>query len=91
MKSILSKYENTEVGINLDKPFHLQKAMLTDIADDHFSIMSNNDNSLHHFPYSAVVQLVENPDGIKVGGFWQGKSYYALIIKVGHLVEYIPA
>lgn len=91
MKNILSKYENAEIGINLDKAFHLQKATLVHVEADHFSIMGTQDTCLHHFPYTAIVQLIENPDGVKVGGFLQHKECYPLVIKVGHLVEYVPA
>ena len=90
MQSILEKYQSTEIGINLSKVFQLEKATLTGVQGDYFSIMGKHDSCLHHFPYSAIVQLIENPDGVQTGGFLQHKECYALVIKVGHLVEYVP-
>ncbi len=90
MKSILEKYQSAEVGINLSKAFNLEKATLTSVHEEYFSIMGRQGSCLHHFPYSAIVQLIENPDGVQVGGFLQHKECYALVIKVGHLVEYVP-
>lgn len=91
MKSILHKFLNKEVGINLDKPFHIQKATLVAVEADYFSVMNNDGDNLHHLSYNAIIQLIENPDGVRVGGFMQHKELYPLIIKVGHIVEYVPA
>lgn len=90
MQSILNKYLQKQIGINLDKAFHLQKVVLVAAEDDYFSIMSRSDDCLHHFPYSAIVQVIENPDGVPIGGFLQHKEVYALVVKVGHIMDYVP-
>lgn len=87
MKHLVKKYINAEIGINLDKPSCLQQVTITEVNDTYFSVMSNSDQCLHHLPYSSVLEIVENPDGVKTGAFWQRKTYYALVIKVRHLIE----
>lgn len=90
MQSILNKYLQKQIGINLDKAFHLQKSVLVAAEADYFSIMSSHDDCLHHFPYSAILQVIENPDGVRIGGFLQHKQMYALVIKVGYIMDCVP-
>lgn len=90
MKDILSKHVNQEVGINLDRPFRIESALLLNVEDDHFTIQDHKNEYIHHFSYASIVQVIENPDGVEVGGLFSHKKRFPIVIKVGHLVEHIP-
>ncbi len=49
MKSILSKYLNKEVGINIEKAFRLESAQIVAVEDNYFSIVDENQSYTHHF------------------------------------------
>ncbi len=91
MKEILTKYLDTEIGINIHKAFHIDSAQLTGVHESYFTVQDLKDNNIHHFSYMSIVQIIENPEGVKVGGFFEHKKEYKVVIKVGHLVEYVPA
>ena len=90
MKSILAKYLNKEVGINIEKAFGFESARITAVEDDYFSVVDENKSYTHHFSYLCIVQIIENDGGIDVGGFLTHK-HFNVIIKVGHIIEFIPA
>ncbi len=90
MKSILAKYLNKEVGINIEKAFGFESARITAVEDDYFSVVDENKSYTHHFSYQCIVQIIENDGGIDVGGFLTHK-HFNVIIKVGHIIEFIPA
>lgn len=90
MKQILLKYMNKKVGINLTKPFHIESATLVNVEFDYFSIKNDQEGNIHHFSFNSIVQIIENEDGVNVGGFFTHKETYPVIIKVGHILEYIP-
>ena len=90
MKSILAKYLNKEVGINIEKAFGFESALITAVEDDYFSVVDEKKSYTHHFSYQCIVQIIENDGGIDVGGFLTHK-HFNVIIKVGHIIEFIPA
>ncbi len=90
MKSILAKYLNKEVGINIEKAFGFESALIPAVEDDYFSVVDENKSYTHHFSYQCIVQIIENDGGIDVGGFLTHK-HFNVIIKVGHIIEFIPA
>ena len=90
MKSILAKYLNKEVGINIEKAFGFESARITAVEDYYFTVVDENKSYTHHFSYQCIVQIIENDGGIDVGGFLTHK-HFNVIIKVGHIIEFIPA
>ena len=90
MKSILAKYLNQEVGINIEKAFRFEAAQITAVEDNYFSVVDANQSYTHHFSYHCIVQIIENDSGIDVGGFLSHK-HFNVVIKVGHIIEFIPA
>ncbi len=90
MQDILEQYLSKSIGINLERAFHLQKVTLMQAEKEYFTVASDHDDCLHYFPYSAILQVVENPNGVRVGGLFQHKETYSLVVKVGHMAEYIP-
>lgn len=90
MKVILEKYLNKEIGINIERPLRIDSAILTAIGDNFFSIVDENKGYTHHFSYSSIIQIIEHPDGIDVGGLFEHKKHFNLVIKVGHIPEFTP-
>jgi len=90
MKSILQQYENMEIGINFEKPFRIEAAKLIQVADDYFSILDLQKGYTHHFSYRSIVQIIEHDNGVEVGGFFTHKDNHKIVVKVGHIIEYIP-
>jgi hypothetical protein len=91
MRAVLTKYLNKTIGINPENPFRIESAQLTHLGDDYFSILDSKKGYTHHFSYSSIVQIIENPDGIDVGGFFTHKEIFDIVVKVGHLYKYVPA
>jgi len=89
MKDILTNYVGQEIGINLEKPFRIDSAKLKSVSDEHFSVIDKHHGYTHHFAYQSVVQIIEGEGGIDIGGLFTHKEHHNVIVKVGHLVEYI--
>ncbi len=90
MKQILQKHVNSKIGINLESPFKIEPATLTAAEDNYFSIRCDKDNYTHYFSYAGIVQIIENTDGVEIKHLFSQNEKYSLIIKVGHIMEYIP-
>jgi len=91
MKDGLIKYLNQEIGINLVTPFRIDSVDLVGVTDEHFTVVDHNEKYTHHFSFSAIVQIIENPEGVKAGGLFKHKKLYPVVVKVGHLIEYAVA
>jgi hypothetical protein len=89
MKSILEKYLNKEVGINIENAFRFEAAKITAVEDDYFSVVDDNKSYTHHYAYHCIVQIIENDKGVDVGGFLSHK-HFNVVIKVGHIIEFGP-
>lgn len=90
MKMLLEKYLDQDIGINFEKPFRIESAKLVALYDNYFSIIDYSKGYTHHFRYQSIVQVIEHPQGIDVGGLFTHKAHHNVVIKVGHLIEYIP-
>jgi hypothetical protein len=91
MRKVLEKYLDKEIGINCVKAFYIESAKLVDLNDEYFSIIDHRNGYTHHYSYRSVVQIIEHPSGIEVGGMFTHKVNYSVVVKVGHLLEYVPA
>ena len=91
MKEILHKYIGKELGINLEKPYTIDSAKLLKVEDNYFSIEDHTKKYVHYFSYNSIVQIIESKDGVEIGGMFKHHKVYPLVVKVGHIVEYIPA
>ena len=89
MKCILAKYLNKEVGINIEKAFRFESAQVIAVEDNYFSVVDENQSDTHHFSYHSIVQIIENDNGVDVGGFLTHK-HFNVLIKVGHIIEFMP-
>ncbi len=91
MKTVLENYLGKEVGINYEKPFKIDAAKLVHVADDYFSIVDDDKGYTHHFAWASIVQIIENADGVDIGGVFSHKQHFSVVVKVGHILEYVPA
>jgi hypothetical protein len=90
MKDILQHYVGKEIGINIERPLRIDSVTLKSVNDGHFSVVDENKGYTHHFSYHSIIQIIEHPDGIDVGGMFEHKKHYSLVIKVGHIPEFTP-
>ncbi len=89
MKKILLEYLNKSVGINLFKPNKIEPAEIKCLEDDYFTVYNESTDNLHHIPYSSIVEILENPKGVTTG-FLEHNSEWVFVIKLGHVLEYLP-
>ncbi len=88
MKSILEKYLDKEVGINIENAFHFEPAVVTAVEADHFTVVDTRQSYTHHFSYGCIVQIIESEGGVDVGGFMSHK-HFNVAIKVGHIMPVV--
>ena len=90
MKDILEKYVGQELGINIERPLRIDSVTLKSVHEHYFSVVDENKGYTHHFSYNCIIQIIEHPDGIDVGGLCEHKKHFNLVIKVGHIPEFTP-
>lgn len=90
MKDLLNRYVGVEIGLNLIKPLHIESATLDAVHDSYFTVTRVKDGNVYHYPFLNIVKVIENPEGVTVGGFFSQKKTYPLVIKTGHIVDYMP-
>jgi len=75
--------------VNVIKPLRIDAVTLVAIHEDHFSVSFENDGNTYHLPYRNIAKIIENPDGVTVGGFFKQHKTYPFVVKIGYLVEHI--
>ena len=91
MRKVLQEHIDKTIGINCEKPFKVESAKLIYVGDDYFSIVDSKKGYTHHFTYFSIVQITEGPTGIDVGGLFSHKDSFSIVVKVGHILQYVPA
>ena len=90
MKSILEKHVGQQIGLNVNRPFHIEALQLVAVHEAYFSVSPEKNGDLYHIPYANIVRIAENPEGVLIGGLFHQKKRYPLVVKIGHIVEYVP-
>lgn len=90
MKDILDKYVSREIGINIERPLRIDSVTLKSVHTNYFSVIDDNKGYTHHFSYNSIIQIIEHKEGIDVGGLFEHKKHFNLVIKVGHIPEFTP-
>ncbi len=90
MKEILTPYIGQEIGINVERPLRIDSAILKRVCDDCFAIVDENMGYTHYYSFNAIIKVMEHPDGIDMGGLFEHKKHFVLVIKVGHIPEFTP-
>ncbi len=90
MKALFSRYVDATIGINYRRPYHVEGATLTAATESYFSVRGLADGTLHTFPYTNVIQVMENESGVTAGGLFQHKETFPMLVKVGHVIDPTP-
>ncbi|OYP36733.1 hypothetical protein [Rhodopirellula sp. MGV] len=90
LKELIGRQINQEVGINIHGAHRIDTAEILSAADEYFSVKMEQDNNVYHVPYTNIVKVIENPSGVVVSGFFKSHHSHPMVIKIGHVVEYVP-
>ena len=92
MRDILEPYVGNEIGTNARKPYNLDPYTLVAVTDSYFTVKQEKNSTLVHVPYKNIVRILQNEtEKIHVGGLFTHKHDFRLIVKIGHVVTYVPA
>ncbi len=91
MKDLLQPHVGSEVGINILRAYRIDSAKLIAVHDNYFTVESEKDSNTYHIPMTNIVKVMENADGVNIGGLFLQHKSHPLVIKVGHVVEYVPS
>ncbi|MDP6097357.1 MAG: hypothetical protein QGG67_15445 [Gammaproteobacteria bacterium] len=91
MKSLLEKYVGQTIGINIERPHHIDAAKVLAAEDAYFSVHSSADQHVHHIPYANVIKVIEDDEGVEIRHLFTANERFNVIVKVGHVVVYMPA
>jgi len=90
MRDLLQSFVKHRIGINYLRPHHIDPAVLVAIHDDYFTVRGEDDQALHHYPYSNIIQVAQKEGGIEIGGPFTHKQRFEVVIKIGRLVDVVP-
>ena len=90
MKPLFDRYLQKKIGLNYHSPYHIDEATLIEAGESYFAALGEKDGITHYYPYSSVIHAMEKSDGVKIGGLFQHKQAFALVVKVGHIVDVGP-
>ncbi len=90
MKTLLQPFLNTEIGINLEQPHHIEAVTLTGVQAEYFTVVDSKKGYTHHFSYCSILQIIEHAAGVECGGLFEHKQLFPLVIKISHLPEFMP-
>ncbi|MCO8123836.1 hypothetical protein NHH03_18975 [Stieleria sp. TO1_6] len=91
MKDLLLSHLNSKIGINANRAYRIDEAELIAVEDQYFTVKSDEDGITYHVPYFNIVKLMEHPEGVVVGGLFQQHRSFPFVVKIGHVVEYVPS
>jgi hypothetical protein len=90
MKDLIQRYVGQTIGANVVKPHSVEPTIVIATEDDYFTVQVQGSDDLYHVPYLNIVKVIENSSGITIKEFFHRNHTYALVIKIGHLIEYVP-
>jgi hypothetical protein len=90
MKALFDRYLGKAIGLNYHSAFHIDGATVAEVTETYFGAVGDKDGVTHYYPYSSVIHVMEKADGVKVGGLFQHKHSWSLVVKVGHVVDVGP-
>jgi hypothetical protein len=92
MKDIFERYIGKEIGMNAEKPYHLDSYTVESVTDTYFTVSQKKNSNLIHIPFQNIIRVREdNAEGIHVGGLFHQKKDFPLVVKIGHHVTSVPA
>jgi len=90
MSDILEPYLQLRLGMDIENAFKIESVEILKVSDHYFALRDEHKGYVHYFPYGNVIQIIESTKGIEVGGLFSHKEKFDVIIKIGHLMEYLP-
>lgn len=90
LKTVLENYLNSDIGVNVEKPLTIKRCLLQSVNQDHFCVLDHEHGYRHYFFYHAIIQVIEHPEGVEVGGFFEHHEHFPLVIKVNHSSAFTP-
>ena len=91
MKDIFERYVGKEIGMNVERPFHLDTFTVESVTDSYFTASREKNSNLFHIPYQNIIRVIEDDlEGIHVGGLFHQKRDFQLVVKIGHYVTSVP-
>jgi hypothetical protein len=91
LRALLEPHLDTEIGVNIAKALHIDGVKLIAVHDEFFTVHFEHDGNTYHVPYLNVVKILENPEGVSVGGLFKHRKAFPIVVRIGHMVDYIPA
>jgi len=86
MKEVLENHIGTTIGINIERIHHIDAVELLTVLDNHFSVRSSTDQHVHHIPYSNVLKVIEDAQGVEIRHLFTTNERFNIIVKIGHVV-----
>lgn len=86
MKEVLENYIGTTIGINIERVHHIDAVELLAVLDTHFSVRSSTDRHVHHIPYSNVLKVIEDSQGVEIRHLFTTNERFNIVVKIGHVV-----
>ncbi len=90
MRSLIERYTGSMIGMNVVKPHLVEPVTVVAVHDNYFTVQPDGTDDVYHLPYLNIVKAIENANGITVKEFFHRKHTYTLVVKIGHMVEYVP-
>jgi len=85
LKQQLEPYVQQAIGVNAEKPFHIDRVTLLGVHQDHFSIRQQSNGLTRHIPYHCILQILQKDGGVEVGGLFTHRERFDLVVKITHL------
>ena len=90
MKALFDRYLGKQIGLNYHTAFHIDPATVSEVTETYFGATGEKDGIVHYYPYTSVIHAMERKEGVTVGGLFQHKHSFPLVVKVGHVVDVGP-
>lgn len=90
MRGLFEPHIGEEIGVNIVESHHIDSVKLTEVHEEYFTVMSEKDGNLYHIPYLNLVKVLENPEGVKIGGLFKKKRTHCFVAKIGHIAYSVP-
>ena len=86
MKEILESHIGTTIGINIERVQHIDAVELLSVSDAYFSVRSSTDQHTHYIPYSNVLKVIEDSQGVEIRHLFTANERFNIVVKIGHVV-----
>ena len=86
MKEVLECHLGKTIGVNIEKVHHIDAVELLSVSETYFSVRASTDNHLHHIPYTNVIKIIEDDEGVEIRHLFTINESFNIVIKMSHVV-----